>query len=48
LARNNQLPRHGRVAVLGLGRFGTSLAMELVRRGTEVLALDADARLVQR
>jgi len=48
LARNDQLPRHGRVVVLGLGRFGTSLAMELVRRGTEVLAIDSDARLVQR
>jgi trk system potassium uptake protein len=48
LAKNDQPARHGRVAVLGLGRFGTSLAMELVRRGTEVLAIDSDARLVQR
>jgi trk system potassium uptake protein TrkA len=48
LARNDHAPRHGRVVVLGLGRFGTSLAMELVRRGTEVLAVDSDARLVQR
>jgi trk system potassium uptake protein len=48
LARNDHPPRHGRVVVLGLGRFGTSLAMELVRRGTEVLAVDSDARLVQR
>ncbi len=36
-----------RVAVLGLGRFGASLALELVRRGTEVLALDSDPLLVQ-
>ena len=48
MARDNHLPRHGRVVVLGLGRFGTSLAMELVRRGTEVLAIDSDDRLVQR
>jgi trk system potassium uptake protein TrkA len=48
LARNDSALRHGRVVVLGLGRFGTSLALELVRRGTEVLALDSDARLVQR
>jgi trk system potassium uptake protein TrkA len=48
LARNDHPRRHGRVVVLGLGRFGTALAMELVRRGTEVLAIDSDARLVQR
>jgi len=48
LARNDHPPRHGRVVVLGLGRFGTSLALELVRRGTEVLAIDSDERLVQR
>lgn len=36
-----------RVVVIGLGRFGGSLAMELVERGTEVLALDTREHLVQ-
>lgn len=36
-----------RVVVIGLGRFGSSLALELVERGTEVLALDARQHLVQ-
>jgi trk system potassium uptake protein TrkA len=48
LARNEHIARHGRVVVLGLGRFGISLALELVRRGTEVLGLDSDPGLVQR
>jgi trk system potassium uptake protein TrkA len=34
--------------VLGLGRFGASLAQELVRRGTEVLGVYRDPVLVQR
>lgn len=34
--------------VLGLGRFGTSLAFELVRRGSDVLGIDSDPVLVQR
>ncbi|MFI5808539.1 potassium channel family protein [Streptomyces sp. NPDC051561] len=37
-----------RVAVIGLGRFGSSLAYELTRRGWDVLGLDTDARLVQK
>lgn len=37
-----------RVVVLGLGRFGTSVARELVRRGTDVLGVDTDPVLVQR
>ncbi|MFH9955882.1 potassium channel family protein [Streptomyces roseolus] len=37
-----------RVAVIGLGRFGSSLANELLRRGWDVLGVDADARLVQK
>ncbi|MEV8596312.1 NAD-binding protein [Streptomyces sp. NPDC052012] len=37
-----------RVAVIGLGRFGSSLAGEPMRRGWDVLGLDTDARLVQR
>jgi trk system potassium uptake protein len=36
-----------RVVVIGLGRFGSSLAYELVRHGTQVLAIDSDPRLVQ-
>lgn len=35
------------VAVLGLGRFGSSLALELASRGTEVLAVDSRAKIVQ-
>jgi trk system potassium uptake protein TrkA len=33
--------------VIGLGRYGTALALELVRRGTEVLAIDSRARVVE-
>jgi trk system potassium uptake protein TrkA len=35
------------VAVIGLGRFGRSLALELMSEGAEVLGIDADERLVQ-
>lgn len=35
------------VAVIGLGRFGASLALELMASGTEVLGIDADEDLVQ-
>ena len=35
------------VAVLGLGRFGTALALELARGGTEVLAVDHRPDVVQ-
>lgn len=35
------------VVVIGLGRFGEALARELVESGTEVLAIDADPKLVQ-
>jgi trk system potassium uptake protein TrkA len=47
----DQQPRHTgdqRVAVIGLGRFGSSLANELMRRGWDVLGIDTDARLVQK
>lgn len=39
---------HGtRVVVLGLGRFGTSLSVELARRRWHVLGIDRDERIVQ-
>jgi trk system potassium uptake protein TrkA len=34
------------VLVVGLGRYGTALALELVRRGTEVLAIDNRPKIV--
>lgn len=39
--------RNEPVVVLGLGRFGTALALELTRSGTEVLAVDNRPRVVQ-
>ncbi|KAA5832112.1 TrkA family potassium uptake protein [Saccharopolyspora hirsuta] len=36
------------MVVIGLGRFGSSLAGELVRRGSEVLAIDSRPTVVQR
>ncbi|MFC7343817.1 potassium channel family protein [Saccharopolyspora griseoalba] len=36
------------IVVIGLGRFGSSLAGELVRRGSEVLAIDSRPNVVQR
>ena len=38
----------GGVLVVGLGRFGESLARALVEQGVEVLAVDSDAEIVQR
>ena len=35
------------VVVIGLGRFGKSLALELVKDGTEVLGIDSDRKIVQ-
>lgn len=35
------------VAVIGLGRFGTALALELMEHGTEVLGIDGDEAVVQ-
>jgi trk system potassium uptake protein TrkA len=35
------------VAVIGLGRFGRSLALELEATGTEVLGIDSDRRTVE-
>ncbi|GGN79519.1 potassium transporter [Nocardia rhizosphaerihabitans] len=40
--------KHGtRVVVIGLGRFGSALARELVTHGSEVLAIDSNPHLVQ-
>jgi trk system potassium uptake protein TrkA len=36
-----------RIAVLGLGRFGSSLALELAQLSWEVLGIDSSSRLVQ-
>ncbi|GAB1641299.1 potassium channel family protein [Krasilnikovia sp. MM14-A1259] len=36
-----------RIAVLGLGRFGGSLALALMRQGWEVVGVDADPSVVQ-
>lgn len=35
------------VAVIGLGRFGTALALELVKSGHQVLGIDTDEKIVQ-
>jgi trk system potassium uptake protein TrkA len=48
LAKNDRSPRTSRVVVLGLGRFGVSLAQELVRGGADVLGIDHDPVLVQK
>lgn len=45
--RPHQHGHHGTVVVVGLGRFGKSLALELMDQGTEVLGVDADRRIVQ-
>lgn len=39
--------RNDPVVVIGLGRFGSALALELTRRGTEVLAIDNRQKIVQ-
>jgi len=38
---------HQSVVVIGMGRFGSSLALELMRNGHEVLGVDTDEKLVQ-
>lgn len=43
MAEHNKEP----VVVLGLGRFGSSLALSLVEHGTEVLAVDVHPKIVQ-
>jgi len=37
-----------RVVVIGLGRFGSSLALKLISHGTEVMVIDQDPKLIQR
>ncbi|MDI3196197.1 TrkA family potassium uptake protein [Pseudarthrobacter sp. AL07] len=44
---SERLAQAGSVAVIGLGRFGGSLALELEAQGTEVLGIDADENIVQ-
>jgi trk system potassium uptake protein TrkA len=41
------LAKQDPVVVIGLGRFGSALALELARTGTDVLAVDNDATIVQ-
>ncbi|GAT64843.1 potassium transporter [Planomonospora sphaerica] len=45
--KKNRVDRDTAVVVIGLGRFGGSLAAELVVRGVEVLGVDSDSRNVQ-
>lgn len=46
MARNKQHPTSG-VVVIGLGRFGKSLALELMAQDAEVLGIDNDEKVVQ-
>ena len=43
----HRLAEANSVVVLGLGRFGSAIATELVKTGTEVLGVDNDEELVQ-
>jgi trk system potassium uptake protein TrkA len=45
--RTRRLARDNSVAVIGLGRFGRALALELVDEETEVLGIDEDTEVVQ-
>jgi trk system potassium uptake protein len=40
--------RHDRVAVIGLGRFGSTVALESATHGIDVLGVDRDPTIVQR
>jgi trk system potassium uptake protein TrkA len=46
-AAGSRLAAADSVAVIGLGRFGTALALELMAAGTEVLGIDGDEDIVQ-
>ncbi|MGH3355087.1 MAG: potassium channel family protein [Nocardioidaceae bacterium] len=48
MVRNKKETSPDAVVVIGLGRFGTSVADSLVHLGHEVLAIDEDHELVQR
>lgn len=45
--RLNGAHRHNEFIIIGLGRFGTSLAMTLTAYGHDVLAIDSDIKRVQ-
>jgi trk system potassium uptake protein TrkA len=47
-ARPSRIAEADSVAVIGLGRFGTSLALELMAVGTEVLGIDGSEDIVQK
>lgn len=44
---NRRIAEADSVVVIGLGRFGTSLALELMSSGTDVLGIDSDEETVQ-
>lgn len=44
--RDPEQPRHGGILVVGLGRFGTALALTLERYGHEILGVERDPALV--
>ena len=46
-SRTARIAEADSVAVIGLGRFGQSLALELMASGTEVLGIDANEEIVQ-
>ena len=46
-SRPSRIAEADSVAVLGLGRFGSALALELMASGTEVLAIDSNEEIVQ-
>ena len=45
--RQSRIAEANSVAVIGLGRFGTALALELMASGTEVLGIDGNEEVVQ-
>lgn len=46
-SQTNHFPPARSVAVIGLGRFGRALALELMAADTEVLGIDSDEEIVQ-
>jgi trk system potassium uptake protein TrkA len=46
-SRRPQVEHHGEIVVIGLGRFGSALALTLVEMGHEVLGIDYDEERVQ-